>query len=354
MSELSRHVNEAGSMVGAVDAVTDFKALRVELAAAGAGVLALALFAAIAARSGAYGAFALGYLLFLVCLGTGFNAAGVVLMDESAGAAPRPFFDALLAGVFAWLKSIAVFVLAGVALLVLFLLVAILLWICKIPGVGPIFYFFVFPFAALALGISFVAFAFVLAPVALPALWSGQGIMAALARVAIAVRRRLLAVLVRGLVLALVLMVSSLLLWFVVISGLVATGAMSVAVLRTAINPAALMAMLGGQVGESGHALAGLLGALLLLVAVGTALSQILKKGWCLIYMQVVRDLDVGAVEAEMQQRLAQVRQQAAAMRDRVQQQNAAAHQGSTQAVAQAAGQVPPGGTNMPPVGGVR
>jgi hypothetical protein len=102
---------------------------------------------------------------------------------------------------------------------------------------------------------------------------------------------------------------------------------MSVGILRTAINPAALMGMMSGGMGEGGHALAGLLGAVLLLVAVGSALSQILKKGWCLIYMQVVRDLDVGAVESEMQQRLAQVRQQAAAMRDRVQQQNATAHQ---------------------------
>jgi hypothetical protein len=327
MSALSQQVNEAGSMVGAVDAVTDFKALRVELAASAAGVLALALFAAIAAKSGAFSAFALGYLLFLFCVGTGFNAAGVVLMDESAGAAPRPFVDALLAGVFAFLKSIVVFLLAGACILLVFVAVAILLWICKIPGIGPILFFFIFPLSALALGVSFVALAFVLAPVALPALWSGQGIAAALARVVIAVRKRLIAVLVRGLVLALLLMVSSMLLWFTVISGLFATGAMSVGILRTAINPAALMGIMSGGMSEGGHALAGLLGAVLLLVAVGSALSQILKKGWCLIYMQVVRDLDVGAVESEMQQRLAQVRQQAAAMRDRVQQQNAAAHQ---------------------------
>lgn len=332
MSALSQQVNEAGSMVGAVDAVTDFKALRVELAAAATGVLVLALFASIAAKSGSYGAFAFGYLLFLVCLGTGFNAAGVVLMDESAGAAPRPFFDALLAGVFAWLKSIVVFLVAGIGVLIVFAVVAILLWICKIPGVGPILYFFVFPAAALALGVCFVALAFVLAPVALPALWSGQGIGGALARVAIAIRKRLVAVLVRGLVLALLLTIASLLIWFAVISGLVATGAMSVGILRTAINPMALMGMMGGggSMGGSGHALAGMLGAVLLLVTVGVALSQILKKGWCLIYMQVVRDLDVGAVEAEMQSRLAQVRAQAAAVRDRVQQQNAAAHQGVT------------------------
>ena len=313
-------------MVSAVDAVTDVKALRVELAAAAAGVFALALFAAIAARSGVFFFFALGYLLFLVCLGTGFNAAGVVLMDESAGAEPRPFVDALVAGAFAWLKSVAVFLLAGIALVVMFLGVAILLWVCKIPGIGPILFFIVFPLSTLALGVAFVALAFVLAPVAFPALWSGQGVVAAVARVAMTVRKRLLAVLVRGLVLFLLVGVASGVVWFAAIGGLFAAGAMSVGILHTAFNPAALAGMLGGGLSEGGYALAAMLGAVLLLVTAGTALSQILKKGWCLIYMQLVRDLDVGAVEAEMQARLARVRQQATAMRDRVQQQTAAAH----------------------------
>ena len=326
MGALSQQVGEAGSMVSAVDAVTDVKALRVELAAAAAGVFALALFAAIAARSGVFFFFALGYLLFLVCLGTGFNAAGVVLMDESAGAEPRPFVDALVAGAFAWLKSVAVFLLAGIALVVMFVVVAILLWVCKIPGIGPILFFIVFPLSAVALGVAFVALAFVLVPVAFPALWSGQGVVAAVARVAMTVRKRLLAVLVRGLVLFLLVGVASGVVWFAAIGGLFAAGAMSVGILHTAFNPAALAGMLGGGLSEGGYALAAMLGAVLLLVTAGTALSQILKKGWCLIYMQLVRDLDVGAVEAEMQARLAQVRQQATAMRDRVQQQTAAAH----------------------------
>jgi DNA-binding SARP family transcriptional activator len=270
------------------------------------------------------------------CAGTGFNAAAVVLMDESAGATPRPFFDALLAGAFALLKSILVLLFAGAGVPVVFAVVAILLWICKAPLIGPILYFLVLPLSALMIGVTLVALAFVLMPVALPALWSGQSIGAALARVVAAVRKRLLVVLVRGLVLALLLGVASMLLWFVVVSGLVATGAMSIGILRTALSPAALMAIMSGGGSGGSHALAGLLGALLLLVTVGAALSQVLKKGWCLIYMQVVRDLDVGAIEAEMQKRLAQVRQQTAAMRDRVQQQNAAIHR------------VHPGGTNAP------
>ncbi len=67
-----------------------------------------------------------------------------------------------------------------------------------------------------------------------------------------------------------------------------------------------------------------LVGIGLIMAAVGTLLSLVLKKGWCLIYLQTAKDLDVSAVEAEMQAKLAQVRAQAQAARDRVQQQNLA------------------------------
>ena len=47
-----------------------------------------------------------------MCAGTGFNAAGVVLMDEASGASSRSFTDALLAGLFALGKAM-VMILAG-------------------------------------------------------------------------------------------------------------------------------------------------------------------------------------------------------------------------------------------------
>ena len=71
-----------------------------------------------------------------------------------------------------------------------------------------------------------------------------------------------------------------------------------------------------------------LVGIGLIMAAVGTLLSLVLKKGWCLIYLQTAKDLDVSAVEAEMQAKLAQVRAQAQAARERVQQQNLATRHG--------------------------
>ena len=90
------------------------------------------------------------------------------------------------------------------------------------------------------------------------------------------------------------------------------------------------MTMAGATTGASsgGYGVAMLVGIGLIMAAVGTLLSLVLKKGWCLIYLQTAKDLDVSAVEAEMQAKLAQVRAQAQAARERVQQQNLATRHG--------------------------
>ena len=344
MSAVSNQMRDAGAMVPAVDAVTNVRALMVELAAVAAGIAVFGLFLSMA-MGGSFGLAAFGYLLLLVLAGTGFNAAGVLLMDESLGAARRSIADALLAGVFALGKSIVVMIAAGLGLLAIVLVVALLLWICKIPGIGPVLYFVVFPVSAVLLGVLFVSFAFVLAPVASPAIWSGESIGATLARVVMVVRKRLLGVLVRGAVLFVLLMVTAMVLWMIALSGTLAAGSLSLGIVGVNMDLSSLSEMIGSASGMggmggrgyrggpgagagSGYGVAALVGVLLIFAVVGTLLSLVLKKGWCLIYLQVAQDLDVSSVEAEMQQRLAQVRAQAQAARERVQQQNTAARQG--------------------------
>lgn len=354
MSAVSNQVRDAGAIVPAVDAVTNGRALAVELAATAAGVALFGLFIA-AATSGSFGLVALGSVLFVVCAGTGFNGAGVVLMDESAGAPRRAFVDALLAGLFAFGKGIAVLIAAGFAFLLALLAVALLLAICKIPGIGPVLFFVVFPLSAVLLGVLFVAFAFVLAPIAGPAIWSGESVGATLARVAMVVRKRLLGVLVRGCALFVLLLVVAMVLWTIAFSGTLATASLSLAIVGVPFDLSGLSNLAGGMGSPrygyrgggagGGYGVAMLVGAALIFAAVGTLLSLVLKKGWCLIYLQVARDLDVSKVEAEMQARLAQVRAQAQAARERVQQQNLASrHAGG--GGAESAPQIkPPGGS---------
>jgi hypothetical protein len=358
MSAVSNQVRDAGAILPAVDAVTNGRALAVELVAMAAGVALFGLFLAMG-MNGSFGLFAAGYLLFLLCAGTGFNGAGVVLMDESAGAPRRGFVDATLAGLFAFGKSIVVLIAAGLAFLIALAVVALLLAICKIPGIGPVLFFVVFPLCAVLLGVLFISFAFVLAPIAGPAIWSGESIGATLARVAMVVRKRLLGVLVRGCVLFVLLLVAAMVLWMIAFTGTLATGSMSLAIVGVNFDLSSLSNMAGGMGGMrygyrgggagGGYGVAMLVGAFLIFASVGTLLSLVLKKGWCLIYLQVARDLDVSRVEAEMQARLAQVRAQAQAARERVQQQNLAARQASGSGANPGPGVPPAGGSTQEP-----
>jgi hypothetical protein len=355
MSAVSNQVRDAGAILPAVDAVTNLRALAVELTMLAAGMAVFAVFLTMA-MGGSFGLAGLGYLLFLVLAGVGFNGAGVVLMDEASGAPRRSFRDALLAGLFALGKAIVVLIVAGLALLTVLLAVALLLWACKIPGIGPALFFVVFPVSAVALGVLFVSFAFVLAPIAAPAIWSGESIGTALARVAMVIRMRLLGVLVRGAVLLVLLAVTGIVLWAIALSGTLAAGSMSLGIVGVNVDLTGLQTMMGGIGGYggpryggsrgagAGYGIAMLVSVVLIFVSVGALLSVVLKKGWCLIYLQVARDLDVTRVEVEMQARLAQVRAQAQAARERVQQQNLAARQG--------AGGRSSTGPNVPPPGG--
>ena len=84
MSAVSSQVRDAGAILPAVDAITNTKALAVEFVAMAVGVALFGLFVSMGMSSMSFSAFALAFLLFLMCAGTGFNAAGVVLMAMGA------------------------------------------------------------------------------------------------------------------------------------------------------------------------------------------------------------------------------------------------------------------------------
>ena len=246
MSAVSSQVRDAGAILPAVDAITNTKALAVEFVAMAVGVALFGLFVSMGMSSMSFSAFALAFLLFLMCAGTGFNAAGVVLMDEASGASSRSFTDALLAGLFALGKAIVVMILAGLAFLGIVLAVALLLWICKIPVIGPVLFFVVFPLSAVTIGVLFVAFAFVLAPIASAAIWSGESIGTALARVVMVIRKRLVGVVVRACVLFVLLIVTAMVLWWIALSGTLTAGSLSLGIVGVDANLSSLTSMFGG------------------------------------------------------------------------------------------------------------
>jgi hypothetical protein len=166
----------------------------------------------------------------------------------------------------------------------------------------------------------------------------------------------LVGVVVRACVLFVLLVVTGMVLWWIALSGTLTAGSLSLGIVGVDVSLSSLipggfgggfeseiprgygrpsrgmprgMASPMPSIGGGGYGIAMAVGVGLIIAALGTLLSLVLKKGWCLIYLQTAKDLDVSAVEAEMQAKLAQVRAQAQAARERVQQQNLTARSAS-------------------------
>jgi hypothetical protein len=253
-----------------------------------------------------------------------------MLMDQVQGGGQRAVSDALIAGAFAFAKGIAVGFLALLAMMGILLTVALLLVACKIPVIGPLLFVPVFPLAAILLGIALTAWMFLLAPVAMPAIWAGETIGTSLARVIVVAKQQLIGVVVRNIALSVLIVVAGMIVWGVVFSGVLVTGSLSLGILGVSPDMPSMNSMLSGYAGGdrfASYGVAGMVGGLLLVAVVMTLPVVMLQKGWCLIYREVVEGLDASGIEAEIQRRLAEVRQKAEAARQRVQQQDAAARQ---------------------------
>jgi hypothetical protein len=325
MSDLSAQVRNAGGILQALDAVRNVRALMA-LATAFAAAAALIGLLGGAALRGSFGIGALGALLGLLAAFIGYNAAGIVLMDETRSYAARSFADVWMAAVFATLKFIVVLLGIVLGLLLLFGAVALVFWICKLPYLGPLLFAFALPLAIVVLGLALFGVAASLFPIALPALWAGDGIATALARVAGVVRTRLASMLVLLVLLSLLVGFVAAVMFSVLFWGWASSAAIADAVLGGFGDFWLAVVSGAGASGPGGPTrLAGVIGG-----GVATALALVLPilvqiKGFSLIYFAVAHDLDAQAIEARLREGMAQVKQKADAARERVQQHNAGA-----------------------------
>ena len=120
------------SMFQAVNGLRNRRALIAMVGCMFVGVLVFGLCSFMATRMGFLMAF-LGGLFLFVASATGVNAAGVLLMDQAKGVPSRGLADAIVYG----LMCIPKFILLGLALfavsLVVFIAIAIVFFVCKIP-----------------------------------------------------------------------------------------------------------------------------------------------------------------------------------------------------------------------------
>lgn len=256
------------------------------------------------------------WIFYWLIVGTGVSATGIMLLDRARLAPVRSTSDALVFGLICFLKSCVIGIAVFVAALLVGLVAAVVYFICKIPGVGPLVLFFAHPVLVIVAGL-FAFLTSIFAALVAPALWDGDTITQAVAKtVAILKERAVVAVLyllVMGFVTAIILGIigAVILPGYLSMTGL-ATGivggklAGSVGMLTNL--PLALMYLTSG---ESGHMLAVMLStAVLVLLCVATAL-QVQLMGLNLVYLGVSAGVDTAGAERMLKQQFDQAKAKA-------------------------------------------
>lgn len=351
MSAISSHVKQSGNLIAAVDAVLNYRALILVLLGLVAAILVGMLSGATGARAGNFGVAVLGVSIALFLFFCGVNSAGVLLMDEAAGGVTRSFMDALVAGVIATLKLIVVLIIGVVIELLFAAAWALIYWACKIPVLGPVLFTVALPLGVIFLGVLAFGIWVLLPQIAAPAVWAGESIFQAIAKVIVVAQKRLLNVLVYDVVLGLVVGVAALIVWLVLGVGFLYAGAMATMMIGEVPNVGGMPSLPFGNFGGysrewQGYALAGGIGGGLLVAAGAVVPMLILLKGYGQIYLEVTSNLDFSRAESELRQGVAQVKQRSDALRERVQQQNLASRQ--VAAASAASGASAPGAHTRP------
>jgi len=227
---------------------------------------------------------------------------------------------------------------------------AALLFVCKIPGIGPLLYTVVFPAGIVVSGIALFAIPTVIFPLAAPAIWSGAGTMAAVSQLMAVARKRLLLVLILMIVVGLVAWIVGGLVGALLLTGTWFTGLLSAAVLgiseiggSSGIGAGLLGGLMSGGgfgSGLGGYLVAAMIGGGVVWAAALTLPALVYLRGASSVYLRAIEGLDLAAEQAALRVKVAAAQARAREFQVQAQataQQYAQRAQASTPAVAGAA-----------------
>lgn len=315
---MSEQLERSGSLLEATTAIGNWRALALFTLSTVAAVLVFGLLASIQSVAGMLLGGLLGWLIAFY----GVNAVGIMLMDACREGASRTPLQAVAASLLSSHRLLLVGLLALGGLLVLLLAVAVLLLLCKIPGIGPLLFTVVMPLSALLLGLALFTLAYVFYPLAASAIWSGATVMEAVGNLLAIARRRLVAVVLQEIVLLLLVGFVMLILFGIVFSGLSLATMMSAGIVGgtgDGLSSFGMMAMGMGGFGRHGaYVLAGGLGTALLVALAGIVPGLIALQGFCRIYLSSLDGLDLPLSRRALAETLRKAREKMEEARERV------------------------------------
>ncbi|RYX91950.1 MAG: zinc ribbon domain-containing protein [Comamonadaceae bacterium] len=309
-------MSAAASLIEATNAFRNVRAIILLGLTFVCAALVVALFGALGAAIGSVAIASLGGLLGFVVAFYGANAVGILLMREAQGEASPNILDAVTTALFSSHRVIGVVLLQLLIVLAAVIIVSIVLFICKVPLLGPLLLTVVFPVSALLLGVLVFALFYVMLPLAGPAVWSGSTAFQTIARLNAIARRKLIPVILLEVALFIITMFTAMLIFTVVFIGLSMAGGMSAAIIGMGSTSFGGM-MNGMNFGGTGHMVAASIGGGILLAIAAVVPGLIFTKGMCIIYLDVTRDIDFDQSETSLSEGLAAVRKKAGEARDK-------------------------------------
>lgn len=336
------------ALLRASEAITNWRALAMTMLGGIAVLLFVTLTGWLATSSFRLGGL-LGFITIVVAL-IAYSAIGILLMRQAQGR-DISLTDAFLQALFTVHRLFGVGVLLVLILLGIVLAALLILFLCRIPGLGSLLYGVAYPALAVVLGVTIAGLFYVGFPLAAPAIWEGNSVFGTIARLMVIARRRLLFVVVSLLMLLLLVAVLSAVVSFVLVSGNMAVVGLSSAVhipVLDGIGSIFRSSMLGGmggymnryeEVSSYTYAMAFGSGLLFTLGAIVPMLTFI--NGNCLIYLQAVEGLEFSEAEEKLQAGVDEARRRAQEARDRVNSKLEESRAATTPAVATSAGPAP-------------
>ena len=317
-----------GSLFQAIGGLRNVRAMLAMLGCLVAGILVAGAVGLLAGRAGGF-LYALAVLLFLVAASAGVNAAGVLLMDQAKGVPLRSSVDASVFGLWCIPKQILIGLVLFVVALAVFLAIAVAMFICKIPVLGPIVYVVAFPLSVLIAGVTLTGLWLCLF-LSMPAVWEGASVKHAITQALAIVRTRLVETLLMMIVIWFLAFFVGLIVFGVLGAGLLPTLGLSAGIIG--VGPGGLEGLLGGfagmagmdgmggrrgmgastgGAGGAGQLLAGGIGFALLWAVATTLVTQVYLLGLILVHQRVSEGLDIASTERALSEGLDEARRRA-------------------------------------------
>ena len=313
---VQQQLSQTASLLAAVDAIRNWRAAALML-----GSLLLAgLVGALGGVVGVQVHPVVGLVFVLMAFAVffyGTNAAGIMLMDEAQGGTSRPVMAAVLTALAIGHRFIFVLLLVGLVYVVGLLAMALLLLLCKIPGLGPLLFAFVFPVCVVISGVAIFAGYAVVGPLAGPAVWSGATTMQALSRLAAIARQRVVVVILSVLVLLVICGFVGSIIFGIMFTGTLITGGLSAGIIGVSgMDLASVMSMVnmsgygggfgrgGDSDGASGHLAAGAFGWGVVMAVAFTLPLLVYLRGCCQLYLGNIQGVNAEGIEQQLRDKL--------------------------------------------------